>query len=215
MKKNTIEHKKISNYITVGSPLNAKEIWICFHGYGQLGELFAQKFEGIENRFFIVPEGLSKFYLNNTYDKVGASWMTRYNREQEIENQQFYLSAMMENSFGDDWKNQTYNLLAFSQGVATASRFADHNSLKINRFILWAGKMAYEDICFQKNTFSNTDATLVYGLRDEYLGFLNIEEHLEKIVPLFKTFKILTFDGGHKMEAEMMTNVIEKNSIEP
>jgi hypothetical protein len=214
MKKNIVSHQRVSEYYTVGSLDTAQEIWICFHGYGQLAELFGRKFENLGDKFFVVPEGLSKFYLDGNYDKTGASWMTRHSRELEIQNQQYYLEAMMQELFGKNWKDKTYNLLAFSQGNATASRFADFFSLKINRFILWAGKMSYDTYNFKKNIFANTDATLVYGLQDQYLSFLNIEEHLEQIVPLFKSFKILTFEGTHKMDVAMMKNVLEKNAIE-
>ena len=39
----------------------------------------------------IAPQGLHKFYLEGTSGRVGASWMTKENREDDIKNYLVYL----------------------------------------------------------------------------------------------------------------------------
>jgi hypothetical protein len=66
---------------------STKQIWWVLHGYGQLSQFFIQKFEVLakQNICVIAPEGLSKFYLSGNSGRVGASWMTRENRQMDIE----------------------------------------------------------------------------------------------------------------------------------
>jgi hypothetical protein len=69
------------------------EVWIVCHGHGQLASRFLTRFIPIEreDRLFVAPEALSRYYLTpaqggphapNT--PVGASWMTSQDREHEI-----------------------------------------------------------------------------------------------------------------------------------
>ena len=65
-----------------------REIWVIFHGYGQLAEEFAQDFDTLKSpdNVFIFPQGLSTFYLKSVAGKVGANWMTSHERAQDIAN---------------------------------------------------------------------------------------------------------------------------------
>src|SRR5688572_13234288 len=81
---------------------STKHIWLVLHGYGQLAQYFLKKFKSImsTNTIVIAPEGLSKFYLETLQpegrksDRVGATWMTRENREMDIRNYIHYLNAV-------------------------------------------------------------------------------------------------------------------------
>src|ERR671916_364026 len=103
-----IEEKHISvtrtaRYYTLGAPVMApREIWFACHGYGQLAGYFARHFEAIDDgtRLIVVPEALSRFYFGDPRASrgidsiVGATWMTREDREREIEDHVGYLDAL-------------------------------------------------------------------------------------------------------------------------
>ena len=85
-------------YLTNEITKNTKEVVISCHGYAQLGKFFIKKFEGISNehRTVIVPEALNKFYWNGMNGRVVASWMTKDDRESEIEDYINYLNQVYE-----------------------------------------------------------------------------------------------------------------------
>ena len=59
------------------------DVWVVLHGYGMLSEFFIKKFKNLEsnNTLIVAPEGLNMFYLDGKYDRVGASWITKEERE--------------------------------------------------------------------------------------------------------------------------------------
>ena len=73
-------------------------VWIVLHGYGML-EYFVKKFECIidETTLVIAPEATNRFYLANNYKRVGASWMTKLDREQEISDNILFLDKLFNN----------------------------------------------------------------------------------------------------------------------
>jgi len=95
-----IEVPRTARYLTLG-PGDAADVWIVIHGYGQLAGRFLRRFEPIDDgtRHIVAPEALSRFYVGNEAgrhgqsSKVGATWMTREAREDEITD---YVNSMWE-----------------------------------------------------------------------------------------------------------------------
>src|ERR1019366_2165212 len=92
--------QKTARYYTLGQiGPEITDVWFACHGYGQLASDFAAEFECIEapERLIVVPEALSRFYvpagpgLHGPDAKVGATWMTREDRESEIADYVSYL----------------------------------------------------------------------------------------------------------------------------
>ncbi|MEM6299336.1 MAG: phospholipase, partial [Bacteroidota bacterium] len=106
-----------------------KRIWMACHGYGQLAKYFMRRFDVLdpEENFIIVPQGLSLFYLDShefKYQKVGASWITREDRETALANMQVYLNAAFEQeTAGFDLSDVEISLFGFSQGTAAITRW--------------------------------------------------------------------------------------------
>ena len=79
-----------------------REIWIVCHGYGQLAARFLSWFAPLDDgtRLIVAPEALSRFYLDDrpgaihTESRVGATWMTREDREHEITDYVRYLDVL-------------------------------------------------------------------------------------------------------------------------
>jgi hypothetical protein len=96
LKEAHIEFSQKRRYYT--NELKGKsKILVALHGYGQLAQFFARKFAALDQSFgIIVPEGPHRFYLEGSSGRVGASWMTKEWREQDIEENTRYLLALIE-----------------------------------------------------------------------------------------------------------------------
>jgi hypothetical protein len=99
--------ERTARYFTMGAPERAPEggideLWYVCHGYRQSAERFLGHFRSIgdEHRIIVAPEALSRFYIepaegrHGPADRVGASWMTREDRESEIRDYVGYLDAL-------------------------------------------------------------------------------------------------------------------------
>jgi poly(3-hydroxybutyrate) depolymerase len=104
-REHRIEVVRSARYYTLGSgDASAKELWFVLHGYGQLAAQFIRVFEALDDgtRFIVAPEALNRFYLATvdttpaTERPVGATWMTREDRESEIADYVEYLEALYE-----------------------------------------------------------------------------------------------------------------------
>jgi len=116
-----------------------REVWIALHGYGQLVAYFQRHFRTCvtEQRAFVFPQGQHKFYLNGVSGRVGASWMTKDEREKDIENQRRYLSEVMR-FVRKQCPNARFHLVGFSQGVATGMRFLGYSPEAFTSVLAWA-----------------------------------------------------------------------------
>src|SRR4051812_28301688 len=87
-----------ARYFTLGNPAEARELWLVGHGYGYLASRFLERFQPIAtaDRCIVAPEGLSRFYLTDRPGerRVGASWMTREDRLNEISDYIRYLDGV-------------------------------------------------------------------------------------------------------------------------
>jgi len=203
--ENHIDLSIKASYSTLNSFTNkTKKVWIAFHGYGMLSGFFIKKFEILdsEENFIIAPQGLSKFYLEGFTGRVGASWMTREDRLTEIENQRVFVQKILEKenilSFGGE-----IVFFGFSQGVATACRYAEVSDLNFNKLILWAGRFP-EDV--QRKVWpENLEITYVTGVKDPFLKEGMIEEQHRVVRSITQIDpKRIEFDGKHEIIPELI-----------
>jgi len=203
-----------ARYATLGElNANTKAIWFVVHGYGQLAQYFIRKFSTLEaeNIFVVAPEGLSRFYLENVSarrqsgnNRVGASWMTRENRQMDIENYVRYLDAVYHDVVVDA-PEVSVTLLGFSQGAATVSRWATQGKCKFKKLILWAGVFPPDmDLEHGSEVLQNKETHLVYGTSDPFLTdtrFTEMKTVSERlgVIPM-----ITTFEGGHDIDSAVL-----------
>ena len=98
-----------ARYAMLGSTNAAlSEVWFVCHGHGQLAGRFLSRFLPLESqqRLFIAPEALSRYYLSPPKagphppgTPVGASWMTSEDRESEIDDYVSYLDLLHDEVF--------------------------------------------------------------------------------------------------------------------
>lgn len=210
IEKHSIETVRTAYYFSYGNTQNAEHLWIVFHGYGQQADEFLSPFQDLDKskHGVIAPEGLSRFYVKNDWEKVVSSWMTKRFRESEIMDQLHYLDKIYQNY---RTKAKHIHVLGFSQGVATAVRWLYYKQPRVNSMILWAG-WPPEDVNYaEKSDYWKTiNNTYVYGNQDIYVTEERIKAFNDRSDLKDLNFKTIEFDGGHHLSR----SVIDKLSSE-
>ena len=206
---------RTARYYTLGER-DATEIWFVCHGYGQLAARFLKRFEPIADgsRLVVAPEGLNRFYVGSGEHReqpVGATWMTREDRLNEIADYVKYLDAVSADVLRGRPAPGRVQALGFSQGAATASRWAALGTARVDELVLWGGELPPDlDLVASAERLKNVQVTLVAGTRDEYITpkiLAGIERRLsERAIP----FRKQTFDGGHEIEPAALRQLAER-----
>ena len=210
--ENTVNFSFKGRYQTLGDAMNARAVWFVLHGYGQLAEYFIKKFTTLIdlNVYVIAPEALSRFYLEDMdkrmrsgNNRVGATWMTRENRETDIENYLRFLNAVYDTeTIAPD---RPVTVLGFSQGAATASRWVTASDRHFNRLILWSGIFPPDlHIPRSQEVFKSVETISVYGEKDPFLNDARFSEMNDISKRLGIEVKSITFDGGHDIHADTL-----------
>ena len=204
-----IEIHRTARYFTAGHQRrNLKQVWFVCHGYGQLAEEFIQYFAVLDDgtRLIVAPEGLSRFYREGTHREVGASWMTREDRLNEIDDYVAYLEALYTQIFERvDRDSAEVFVLGFSQGVATAARWVAHGTVHAEHLVLWAELVPPE---FRSREgfrrLRALDLTLVRGTHDKLVTSGHLAEQRERLEAHGITAHELSFNGGHRLDKETL-----------
>ena len=202
--KNQISISKTAKYSQLGKCCKKIDtVWFVLHGYGMLSEYFIKKFESIlnEKTLVIAPEATNRFYLGDNYSRVGASWMTKLNREEEINDNILYLEKLysrIKKEIGHD--NFKLNTLGFSQGGPALVRWLMSNKLNVNSMILWGSDIPKDCLTNEKKSrWSSIDVKLVIGNQDEYIN----EENKQKVIDLISSYglkyELVAYEGSHKI----------------
>lgn len=211
--------QRTARYYTIGEltdqakNANPRRIWFCLHGFGQLAKYFGRKFADLDDgqTLIVVPEGLSRLYLNGEYDRIGASWLTREDRDYEINDFLGYLNTIYDLILnGRDPSEFHTTLLGFSQGAATACRWLNAGHIRADRLILWAGYFpnGLTDM-IDPAKLTDVDCRYVYGKQDEYLVELSdIDGYLNRLQTDVPNLKLTAFDGGHRVESDVLKTIL-------
>lgn len=213
-KKSFVEVPRTARYFSLNSVQpNTKNVWLVFHGYGQLAEYFIKHFENLnpEENFVIALEGLSRFYVDGLSGRVGASWMTKDDRELEIQDQSNYINLVLEHA-GIDPRDKAYNLivLGFSQGTATAVRWFANNGIRPSQLILWAGSFPHDVNALENaDIFNELPVHFVYGNEDQFLKDINIEKKTSEFEKMGMKLNVWTFEGKHVMNRPTLAKIVD------
>lgn len=214
MKENHLTVPRTARYFTLGRPgVHLREVWFVCHGYGQLAEYFLRNFEDLDDgsRLIVAPEALSRFYLTGAFERIGATWMTREDRLNEINDYVNYLDRLYKHIFLEiDPARVSVTALGFSQGTATVCRWISRGTIKIDRLILWAGQIPPElDLQVQKDIFSRVNLTVVLGTNDEYAKPELLAEQKSRLENSGVPFQFLRFEGGHVIDREVLKKLVQ------
>lgn len=212
--KSFVEVPRTGRYFTLNSVQpETKNIWLVFHGYGQLAEYFIKHFEELNaaENYVIAVEGLSRFYVEGLTGRVGASWMTKEDRETEIKDQSNYINAVL-NDCGIDPKDPSVNfiVLGFSQGTSTAVRWFANNGIRPSQLVLWAGSFPHDVNAVEKHQiFNELPVHFVYGNEDPFLKDINVEEKTSEFEKMGMQLKVWSFEGKHVMNKPTLAKIVD------
>lgn len=178
-------------------------IWLFAHGYGMLASYFVKKFAALnpDEHYLVVPEALSRAYLEGLTGRVGASWMTSEDREAEIKDQFVYLEKVYA-EFIEPKLTPEVQVIAFgfSQGASTIFRWANATQVPIHIIVSWAGTIP-PDVLEQWN-LNSKEIHFVLGNKDPFFPIEKIDEYLLKYKANSPDLKVQIFDGEHNIYPE-------------
>jgi predicted esterase len=196
--------QRTARFATLGDMHNeVRQVWFVCHGYSQLASEFIKYFAVLDDgtRLIVAPEGLSRFYLQGTRGRIGASWMTKEDRHNEIDDYVHFLDATYQHiSRQVSLAGATVHILGFSQGATTASRWISRGTVPAAQLILWAGTLPPELDDEGWERIRGLRVTVVYGTDDEYVTPEAAAEQRARLEAHDVHFEEITFDGEHRMD---------------
>ena len=216
--------RRTARYFMLGEPSSRiRDVWFVCHGYGHLASDFVKEFECIvePDRLIVAPEALSRYYISTGPGfhgpdaKIGATWMTREDREREIADYVAYLDDLYAEIFREvPGENTTVTVLGFSQGGATANRWLTRGRARADRLLMWGCLLASDSDLEQAAAFfRTTKLSIVYGTRDQFADTGMIASY-EKLLGESKVpYSLVTFDGGHRMDRDTLRSLASSRPV--
>ena len=231
-----LEVPRTARYYTVGDPAGARALWIVLHGYGQLAGYFARHFvPHADGRLIVAPEGLSRFYVARETAagapaRIGATWMTREDRDAEIADQVRWLDralaaarAAVADAAGaaGDAGGEAASLaaalplgvLGFSQGAVTACRWLLHRAraghAPAARLVLWGGTIPHDlDLAADGAVLRRTPLVVVAGDEDEFATPTAVADLSARLLAAGIHQRVEGYAGGHRLHHETLGRVL-------
>jgi dienelactone hydrolase len=210
-----IQVSRTARYYQLGQPgPHIADIWVVCHGFAQLASRFLSRFKHIasDSRLIVAPEALNRFYIDTSPRPhgpdavVGATWMTREDRQQEIADYVRYLDAVYR-EVKEECRGSQHSLtvLGFSQGVATACRWFTHGHAIVQRLVLWSGHIP-GDLPIEEHSdrWSAADLVLVWGDSDARVHGAAIARDNARLAQIDVAPRSFSFVGGHELNHEAL-----------
>ncbi len=218
--ENHLEVRRTARYFLQGElSKDVTDVWFACHGYGQLASDFVREFECIDapHRLVVVPEALSRFYLaepggvHGPDATIGATWMTREDRDVEIADYVSYLDDLYDAVFASISRAGTrVTVIGFSQGGATASRWLTRGRAVADSLMMW-GSLLPNDLVMSRaaRIFNRLEMSVVYGKRDKYADAAALAAYEALLRENKVDYQLETFDGGHRMDRETLKRLAQ------
>jgi len=195
----------------------AGEVWLVCHGYGQLAQRFIRRFESIADSdcCIVAPEALSRFYLDGVgmhgpESPVGATWMTREDRLNEIEDYIAYLDALYDHiTSARDARSVHVVALGFSQGAATVARWAARTERRIDHVVFWSGSFPPE-LTVTPRLFGSARLMIVSGDADPMARAAAADTLSSQLEAGGLYPARIRHAGGHEVTADALTVLAER-----
>jgi predicted esterase len=217
MEEHHLAVAKTARYMILGDPASAREVWFVIHGYGQLASRFLRRFTTLNSggRLIVAPEALNRYYFETSPGVhaqdagIGATWMTREDRETEITDYVAYLETLYEHIIGTlPHPPLRIVALGFSQGAATAARWIARSSSRVTDVMLWGGFLPPE-IEPGPNAFRGANLTLVHGSKDPYATPDRIARESQRLMAGGLHNSVVAFDGAHEVTDTALRTLLE------
>ena len=206
---------KTARYITLGDggdggeggDGDVREVWFVMHGYGQLAPRFMKRFQSMvgEGRLIVAPEALNRYYFETSPGVhaadagVGATWMTREEREYEIADYVAYLDRLYEAVIGGLRRSPArIAALGFSQGAATAARWVARGQARLTDVMLCGGFLPPE-IEPSPHALKGASLALIHGRQDPYASESRIAQESARLRAGGLPHRVTPFEGVHEI----------------
>jgi dienelactone hydrolase len=210
---------RTARVVTLGLPGSVTaEVWLVLHGYGQLAPAFAAsaRWPVHAERAFVFPEALSRFYdagpeTPHSQAPVGASWMTREARDDDIADNLAYLDLI----WGDILERAPAAglcVLGFSQGGATAARWAEHRARQAvppTRLVLWGSGMPPDVSLDGDAPLRRVRVEFVVGERDRWVTAERVDAERARIEGAGFPAAFHRFSGGHRLDDATLARLLD------
>ena len=212
MREHHLTVQRTARYFALGPGEGARDIWFVCHGYGQLARYFLRHFATLDNgsRLIIAPEALSRFYVEDPGGRhgdarVGATWMTREDRETEMRDYVAYLDALYAHVTAGATAHPRVTALGFSQGVATVARWVAAGRSAVQRLVLWAEYLPPDlDLVAAAPTLRTLSLTFVAGDQDSAITPERNAADETRLRDAGIPYRIVRFPGGHELHGETL-----------
>lgn len=210
-KEKSVAYTITNSYSTLNELTEkTKRVWMVFHGMGHLSTYFIRYFNELpsEENYIIAPQAQSKYYLDSSYSRVGASWLTKNNTGEGIENVLHYIDTVFK--MEEVPEQCELIVLGFSQGVSIATRWIAKRKLICNHLVLYAGSLPNE---LNHKDFSHlqsdvTKVTYILGNKDPFLSSDRKKIEVTKIENIFHgKANGIYFEGGHEVKKEIINSL--------
>jgi predicted esterase len=210
--------RRTARYFTLGpTDRPVRQLWLVLHGHAQLAQRFLHAFDSIDDgtRLIVAPEALSRFYLDTTTEgrhgqRVGATWMTKEMRESEIADYVGYLDAVISAVEKNQPASPDLRVLGFSQGAATAARWALSSQRRPRRLVLWGGAFPLEALqAATAERLAGVDISFVRGAEDGYLPTALLDPQVAALQARGIAARLLSFAGGHELHGETLRRLAD------
>lgn len=192
-----------------------RDLWIVCHGFAQLAREFIAEFNGIatSGRVIVAPEALSRFYkgpgaVHGPDTPVGATWMTREDRDHEIEDYIGYLDTLAAHLRSTVAPDARLTVLGYSQGAATVSRWVTMGTVAVDRVILWGGLLPPE---FKTDNsvarLASQRLLLVVGDSDKFFSEAMVLSERQRLLDMGIQAQIIRFRGGHALDPDTLRSL--------
>ena len=209
--------RRTARYCTLGGGADVRTVWFALHGYRQLADRFIRNFGAVASpsRMIVAPEALNRFYLDDDGLKphgpdspVGATWMTRHDRETEIRDYVAYLDALDRALAAPEGVLRV--TLGFSQGAATAARWAVLGQQRLDRLVLWGGILPHDlRIEDHAERLQALAPVIVCGERDPALSIERAQAEVARLGEHGIGATLLSHPGGHVVTPEALRRLAE------
>lgn len=183
-----------------------RELWYLLHGQAMRAAEFLESARPLDDgtRLIVAPEALNRHYVGDVSRDagIGATWMTKAEREDEIRDYVAYLDAVhakLAERFTGALPPVT--ILGFSQGGATGVRWAAFGKVRIARLVVWASSLP-PDVDYRDLMKRHGDPQVAYvaGTRDKWITEKVLDGQHQILRDAGVPFEALTFEGGHRLD---------------
>lgn len=213
------EHLPVTRFarlFSLGEYAGVEDLWIVCHGYGQLAARFLGDFNGVmaPGRLIVAPEGLHRFYLDPppapaAQRRVGATWMTREDRDTDIQDYCAYLDSVVKHVVSVAGQTPPrIRAFGFSQGAATVFRWSMFGEAEVQQLILWAGEVPPDaDMPYAARRLRDTRIIMTRGTADPMIPESVFQRGRDALDAVGIAYEVHAYPGAHHLDPTLLAEI--------